>query len=179
MAERVIDLEALALLGGQATAVELEISPAAPVLGGEELTVETDPATVRIDISRTTSGFALRLRTEVVVSGSCARCLEPARLVLDVDAREVDQAESDDEGELSSPYVSEELLDPDAWLHDAIALALPERLLCRPDCAGLCEVCGISLNDVEPGTHTHDRPLDPRFAKLRELQDDAPTDVRK
>jgi len=179
MADQVIDLEALALLSGQAAAVELEITPRAPLLGGEELTVETDPIAVRIDVSRTTSGFALRLRAEVIVSGACARCLEPARLVLDIDAREVDQTEGDEEGELSSPYVTEELLDPDAWLRDAIALALPERLLCRPDCRGLCEVCGVSLNDVEPGTHNHERPPDPRFAKLRELQEKTPPDVRR
>jgi DUF177 domain-containing protein len=174
MAERVIDLEALTLFSGQAVAVELEISSGAPVLGGEQLALDPDPASVRIDVSRTTSGFALRLRSEVTVSGRCARCLEPARLVLDVDAREVDQAEVDEEGELASPYVSDELLDPETWLHDAIALALPERLLCRPDCAGLCEVCGISLNDIEPGSHTHERPLDPRFAKLRDLGDELP-----
>lgn len=170
MSDRLIDLEALALRSGQAGRVDLDVSPDPPVLGGEILTVETDPSRVRIDISRTTSGFALRMRGRITLLGACARCLGPARLVLEIDAREVDQATADPDGELASPYVSDELLDPDAWLHDAIALALPERLLCRPDCAGLCEICGVSLNDVDSESHTHERPPDPRFAKLRDLQ---------
>ncbi len=170
MSERLIDIDALALRSGEATWMEAVLDPDPPVLGGEELGFEEAPVTARVDISRTTSGYALRLRARVVVSGTCARCLGPARLVLDIDAREVDQGEVEDP-ELRSPYVGEGLLDPLAWLHDAVALALPERLLCRPDCAGLCEVCGISLNDVDPETHVHESEPDPRFAKLRELLD--------
>jgi uncharacterized protein len=170
MSERLIDIDAMALKGGEATTLEVVLDPEPPLLGGEQLGLEEMPTTARVDVSRTTSGYALRLRAPVVVTGTCARCLGPARLVLDIDAREVDQGDVDD-SDLSSPYVGEGLLDPLAWLHDAIALGLPERLLCRPDCAGLCEVCGISLNDVEPGTLTHEREPDPRFAKLRELLD--------
>ena len=44
------------------------------------------------------------------------------------------------------------MLDVSAWARDAIALALPEKILCRPDCAGLCGVCGKNLND-EPHEH--------------------------
>jgi uncharacterized protein len=171
MADRMIDLEALGLRSGQGERIDMEISPEAPVLGGERLGLETDPISVRIDISRTSSGFALRLRSEAVVLGTCARCLGPARLALDLDAREVEQAGVDPGDELTSPYVEDALLDPQAWLHDALVLAIPERLICRPDCAGLCAICGISLNDVAAGSHVHDRPADPRFAKLRDLQD--------
>jgi uncharacterized protein len=171
MADRTIDLEALGLRSGQAAGIDMEISPEPPVLGGERLELETDPISLRADISRTSSGFALRLRGEAVVLGTCARCLGPARLVVEIDAREVEQAGVDPDDELSSPYVDEALLDPEAWLHDALALGIPERLICRPDCAGLCAICGISLNEVTTGTHVHDRPPDPRFAKLRDLQD--------
>jgi uncharacterized protein len=163
-----IDLDALALHSGEADRMEMELSPSAPILGGEQLTLETDPVTTRVDVSRTSSGYALRLRAEAVLLGTCARCLGPARLVLEIEAREVDQGQVDDP-ELTSPYVGEGLLDVGAWLHDAIALAVPERLVCREDCAGLCEVCGISLNDLEPGSHVHEAPPDPRFAKLRDL----------
>jgi hypothetical protein len=41
-------------------------------------------------------------------------------------------------------------LDLARWAHDALALALPIQLLCRPDCKGLCPVCGASLNDADP-----------------------------
>jgi uncharacterized protein len=168
MAEPTIDLDALALRSGDADAIELDLEPAPPVLAGEELPFESTPIVTRVDVSRTTSGYALRLRATTALLATCARCLGPARLELAIDAREVDQGEADDP-ELRSPYVIDGLLEPVRWLHDAIVLGLPERVLCRPDCAGLCEVCGISLNDVEPGTHTHEREPDPRFAKLRDL----------
>ena len=50
-----------------------------------------------------------------------------------------------------------------------IALALPEKILCRPDCAGLCPVCGKDLNR-EPHEH-EDEAGDPRWAALSELRD--------
>ncbi|MBQ1286366.1 MAG: DUF177 domain-containing protein, partial [Aeriscardovia sp.] len=41
--------------------------------------------------------------------------------------------------------------------------------LCRPDCRGLCPVCGEDLNKSWP--HSHEKGPDPRFAKLSELKD--------
>lgn len=166
-----IDLEALGLRGGQADTVRLRLAPEPPTVGGEPYPLDGGSVEARFEISRTTSGFALRLVADVVLTGPCARCLERAELRVPIESREVDQPGSGD-AELASPYVSEGVLDAEAWLHDAIALALPEKVLCRPDCAGICEQCGVSLNDVDPATHTHERPLDPRFAKLRELQGD-------
>lgn len=165
-----IDLDALALRSGEGARLDVGLLPAAPVIAGEELELPPGPLDARVDVSRTTSGYALRLRLETTVSGICARCLGPADLQLAIDAREVDQA-SENDPELLSPYVGEGLLSVDAWVHDAITLALPERLLCRPDCLGLCDVCGVSLNDFAPGEHTHEPRLDPRFAKLRELSE--------
>jgi uncharacterized protein len=46
-------------------------------------------------------------------------------------------------------------------------LAVPAQIVCREDCAGLCQVCGEDLN---ANPHEHERPPDPRFAKLSELR---------
>lgn len=165
-----IDLDALALRSGQAEALELDLRPDSPTLGGERLQLEDPVVHSRVDVSRTTSGYALRLRFATAVDGTCARCLGAAHLPLEIDVREVDQASERDQ-ELVSPYVEEGVLDVGSWARDAIVLALPEQLRCREDCAGLCEECGLDLNTVEPGTHVHERPPDPRFAKLRELID--------
>jgi uncharacterized protein len=165
-----IDLDALALSSGEGARIDARLAPRAPVVGGEPLDLAESEIDARVDVSRTSSGFALRLRAKATVTGECARCLGAAELPIAVDAREVDQPSADDP-ELLSPYVDEGILAIDAWVHDAITLALPEQLLCRPDCAGLCDVCGASLNDFAPGEHRHEKPLDPRFAKLRELTD--------
>ncbi len=166
-----IDLEAMGLRSGQAEVVELVLEPREPVVGGEPYPIEGGSAVARLDISRTTSGYALRMLAAPVIAGPCARCLADATLELAVEAREVEQAGTDD-AELSSPYVDDGILDTDAWLHDAIRLALPEKVLCRPDCAGICPECGANLNEVGAEGHYHEPPPDPRFAKLRELQGD-------
>jgi uncharacterized protein len=163
-----IDLAELALSSGEAARLDLNLQPRPPVVGGEPLSVGSEPAEIRVDVSRTTAGHALRLRGDVHVTGTCARCLEPAGRVVAIDAREVDQV-GDEDSELRSPYVVEGRLDVDSWAHDALRLALPERLLCRPECAGLCAECGVSLNDVDPAEHRHEPPRDPRFAALGKL----------
>jgi len=73
--------------------------------------------------------------------------------------------------ELRSPYViGDETVDLSAWARDAIALALPDKILCRTDCAGLCPVCGKDLN-AEP--HAHEAPVpDSRWAALEALRAD-------
>lgn len=163
-----IDLDALALQSGGGQTLPLQLDPEPPVMSTETLILPEPTAEARVDVSRTTAGYALRLRLEVEVEGTCSRCLGRARRLITVDAREVEQT-SENDPELLSPYVEEGVLDVDSWVHDAITLALPERLLCRDDCSGLCEECGANLNEFEPGTHSHERPPDPRFAKLREL----------
>jgi uncharacterized protein len=95
------------------------------------------------------------------------RCLETADQGVDVDAREIDQPDEEAD-ELNSPYFDEGHLDVRSWARDALALALPTKIVCREDCAGLCAVCGENLNRT-PG-HAHEREPDPRWAALRELK---------
>ena len=81
----------------------------------------------------------------------------------------MDQPGTGDE-ELRSPYVEEGVLDAQRWANDALVLSLPAQPLCREDCAGLCAVCGESLNDADPADHRHQGSGDPRMAKLRDLK---------
>jgi uncharacterized protein len=60
------------------------------------------------------------------------------------------------------------LLDLRPPVHDNVLLAFPVQPLCRPDCAGLCQVCGGNRNEV-PCT-CQEAEGDPRFALLKQLQ---------
>jgi len=53
-------------------------------------------------------------------------------------------------------------------LREELILATPLAPLCRPDCQGLCEVCGDDLNQRP---HQHEAAVDERLAKLAELRD--------
>ena len=87
----------------------------------------------------------MRLRFEATLEGPCMRCLDRANPTYGVDSYEVHQPGAKDT-ELLSPYMGEEL-DVEAWARDALALALPAQLTCRPDCAGLCAKCGANLDE--------------------------------
>lgn len=165
----IIDLAQLSLGHGEGVRLDLPVRLEPLELGGQTYAPRGGTLAIRIDLSRHSSGHAFRLRFPLSVEGPCMRCLEQATVDAEVDAREVNQADTDDE-ELTSPYVADDKLDLARWVHDAAVLAIPSRVLCRPDCAGLCPVCGESLNDADPEAHNHDTGTDPRWSKLDELK---------
>jgi uncharacterized protein len=164
-----INLDRLSLSFGEAKKLDLPLRPGTLEIAGQTYGASSVAVPARLDVSRTSSGYAFRLRFPLRLEGPCMRCLESAGVEIEIDAREVDQPQTGDE-ELTSPYVVDGELDVARWAHDAIALALPAQLLCREDCAGLCPVCGESLNDADPQSHRHAEAGDPRWAKLRELK---------
>jgi uncharacterized protein len=162
------DLSRLQLRAGEGRRMELA-APLEPFqLGADHYEVVPREVPVVLDVARMTgNGWSLRLRFRAELEGPCMRCLVPATPGFDVDSREIDQPGGGPE--LDSPYVEAEQLDVAAWARDALALALPQQILCRPECAGLCAVCGEDLNTAGP-EHAHEPEPDPRWAKLRELK---------
>ena len=159
------DLGRLTLSSGEARRLDLEVHVDPLEFGGQRYVVGL--SAVRLDVSRTVAGYSLRVRSRPRLAGPCMRCLEDAGPAVPVDAREVDQPGGGDE--LTSPYVDGDVLDLEAWVRDALVLALPAQIVCRADCLGLCPVCGADLNEAGPD-HGHERPPDPRWAKLGELR---------
>jgi DUF177 domain-containing protein len=168
-ASTIIDLAQLQLAYGEGRRLELPVRLEPLELGGQTYVVSPYAVDVRLDVSRPSGGFAFRLRFPLRIEGPCMRCLEGAAMEAEVDAREVAHEDTEDE-ELRSPYVSDDELDLGRWAHDAAVLAIPAQFLCRPDCVGLCPVCGESLNDADPSDHEHEPTPDPRWAKLKELK---------
>ena len=164
----VFELESLALRSGEGRRFELDVSATDLSYGSQRYAVMPDPLNAVLDVSRTThAGYALRLRFSATLSGPCMRCLESAAPALEVDAREVSVPGAGEE--LQSPYFDADAeLDLVGWARDALLLAVPDQILCRPDCAGLCPICGADLN-ADPD-HAHEREPDPRWAALRDLK---------
>jgi uncharacterized protein len=162
------DLAGLRLSPGEGRRLELATPIEPLLLGSESYVAQPRLVPVELGVSRMTGGgYALRLRFSAQVLGPCMRCLAQASPHVDVEAREVDRPGGGEE--LDSPYVHDEKLDLAGWARDAFALAMPVKILCREDCAGLCPVCAADLNSV-PAGHHHESAPDPRWAKLRELK---------
>ncbi len=146
--------------------VEIELEPL--LLGGQTYAPRPNPAPAELAVTRASSGTVLELALRLTLEGPCFRCLADAELALELQLREYEatKPESDEE---RTEYLEDDRLDLSAWAHDAIALALPDKILCRPDCAGLCPVCGKDLN-AEPHEHAEERS-DPRWAALESLRE--------
>ncbi len=83
----------------------------------------------------------LASRSTCGCTGRATAASSDAVLDLPIHAREYQaEAPSDEPGDdqLATPYLENGNLDLSAWARDAVALALPDKILCRPDCAGLC-----------------------------------------
>jgi DUF177 domain-containing protein len=110
----------------------------------------------------------------IYVSGSvggrfqmrCARCLKSFERDFDVEMTELVSREPGPEDDYG--FAEDLTLDPEPLVRDAVGLEMPFAPLCRPDCLGLCEICGGDRNLGEcPG---HER-TDPRWAALDALLD--------
>jgi uncharacterized protein len=147
--------------------IELELEPF--LLGRERYLPVPEKVPAELVISKASTGTVFELRFTERLHGPCFRCLDDAVLELPIDAREYHATNPGEAEELKSQYLEEDRLDLAAWARDAVALELPDKILCRPDCAGLCPVCGKNLND-EP--HTHEEvPTDSRWAVLESLRE--------
>jgi uncharacterized protein len=123
-------------------------------------------------------------RPEVFVNGhfetraqvECDRCLKQVELPVDADfdlqyitgAEYESSATAELTEEVMSVSVFDgDVIDVDEIVKEQILLAVPTRMLCQPDCKGICPVCGIdnNLSDCECET----KEVDPRWAALKNL----------
>ena len=103
--------------------------------------------------------------------GECVLCLDEVTEPVDVTLSELFvyperaavAAQDGDEDDEDLRELDGDFLDLEPALRDAVVPMLPFQPVCRPDCPGLCSLCGARLAD-EPG-HTHET-LDPRWAAL-------------
>jgi uncharacterized protein len=162
------NLRTLKIRSGEQFQDEREIKLEPLELGGQRYLPVPETIPAELSITQASTGTMFELRFDARLHGPCYRCLGDAVLGLPISASEYHATNPDSE-ELRTPYLDDDLLDLSAWARDAVALALPDQILCRPDCAGLCPVCGKDLN-AEPHTH-EDEQADSRWAALAELKD--------
>ena len=164
-----LDVGILGLAPGDVRRVRVPVEIDPLRFGGEAYDVEPDPAGAAVELQATAGGLYLKLRLAATVVGPCYRCLEPASTRVTVNASEYHEFGADPRSdELICEYLSGDELDVDSWARDALVLALPGKILCRPDCAGLCPRCGVRL---EPDADHDCGPAEPdsRWDALRQL----------
>ncbi len=132
-------LRQVKLRPGEQHREELEVEMSALDFGGQRYLPVPDKVPAAFEITRANTGTVFTLAFTVRLHGPCYRCLGDAVLELPIKAREYQDEKPEDE-EMATEYVEGNMLDVSAWARDTIALSLPDKILCRPDCAGLCFV---------------------------------------
>jgi uncharacterized protein len=117
--------------------------------------------------TRTPQGILLQVAFQALIDLECVRCLTDFQQMLKIDFTELyafSQRYVTDSG-LLMPETG--MIDLAPVLREYILLEIPISPLCRPDCKGLCPVCGNNLNE---STCNHDDDSgDPRLASLKSL----------
>jgi DUF177 domain-containing protein len=167
-----VDLRTVKIRSGEQFRDVREVQLEPLDLGGQRYSPVPEKPEAELTISRTTSGLLFEFALDARLVGPCFRCLTDTGVTTAVRATEYQATSAADTDELRTPYVVDNRLDLSAWARDAIALSLPDKILCRPDCAGLCPVCGKDLN-LEPHEHPA-AATDPRWAVLESLRGDGP-----
>ena len=104
------------------------------------------------------------------IHGVCDRCAadftRDVELPIDVVlVEEFTNEDSEDEGVFPIEAGAADLED---IVRTVFVLNLDSKLLCKPDCKGICHRCGKNLND---GPCDCKKEIDPRFAALQQLLD--------
>jgi uncharacterized protein len=145
---------------------------------GEDLRL-AEPVEGGVRLIRTNRGILAAADLYAALALECSRCLRD--IAYGVEARfqeeylpSLDLATgrplpADDEPDIARLSDHHEL-DLETPVREALQLGEPIAPLCRPDCPGLCVVCG---NRLDEGSHDHpEDDIDPRLEALRALLPD-------
>jgi uncharacterized protein len=137
------------------------------------------PVDGRVRLTRTNRGILAEADLRTALDMECVRCLRPVTVPLALQVTEeylplIDLptgAPLPTEVEPDAPRLTDHHeLDLTTAVREAISLAEPIAPLDRPDCPGLCIVCGQPLDE---GVHDHPADdVDPRMEALRGFKPD-------
>jgi DUF177 domain-containing protein len=137
------------------------------------------PVALDLDVFKDKDTFRLKGTVRTTVELPCSRCLEPSRWSVDEpfeltyqprSALALGEEREISDADFSAAFYEHDEIDLDQLIRERIEMSLPMKPLCRPDCHGLCPVCGMNLNrgacDCKPEWE------DPRLAVLKKLKAD-------
>lgn len=116
----------------------------------------------------------LLLRVELTIGGvfTCDRCLD--EFEKDINSSYTMMYVTEERAAVKSEEVDVQVISPDTNFIDLgedvrqyALLALPQKVLCRDECAGLCPVCGANRNRTTCNCRREE--IDPRWEGLRKF----------
>jgi uncharacterized protein len=128
-------------------------------------------------LENTLGEIRVRGHLAVTMRCDCNRCLEPAEFPIDTSfdlfyqpaevARDVEEVEID-EGEAEIAFYEGAGIELKDVLREHVLLSMPMQRLCRPDCQGMCPICGQNRNLINCGCEA--KLVDDRWSALKKVQ---------
>ena len=112
-------------------------------------------------ISRTAQGLLLQARMRAESQAECGRCLELYVQSLEVEFTELYAFSLNSVTESGLLVPETGVIDLSPIIREEMLLAFPLNPICRPDCRGLCPICGENRNLIacDHTEETGDSPL--------------------
>lgn len=107
---------------------------------------------------------------KLVLEIPCDRCLKTVEVPLEVNfEQEVASPDgrSQEEEQDEQDFMLGCELDVEAFVNSEILINMPVKVLCKPDCKGICKQCGHDLNEGDCGCDTF--VPDPRMAAIKDI----------
>lgn len=99
------------------------------------------------------------------IKSECARCKKPLEICVSYDMREILAQNADEDDD--AVVLDGTLLDLNETVLSNFYINVPSKILCSPDCKGLCSHCGANRNETDCGCEEDN--IDPRFAVIDDL----------
>ena len=147
----------------------VEVLPVDVDLDDEERLSDEAMIGVELACESTTDAVVVVGTIRVTSRGSCRRCLRPVEGDLTIGVHETYQETRTDPDAFP---IDNDQIDLRPMVRESILLDVPDSPLCRPDCPGLCPVCGADLSSESCSCVVE--TLDPRWAALSDLRDSLP-----
>ena len=157
---------------GNQKLIERTVKAPADLGSGVMFVPEGSEIVLDLRLEAVLDGVLLSGTATIDLEGECVRCLDEIHDEFDVDVTEffLYEAPKDVNEDAEELVLTDDLIDLDPILRDAVVGAIPFQPLCSEDCPGLCPDCGAHLAD-DPD-HTHGAAIDPRWAGLGALAPD-------
>jgi len=99
-----------------------------------------------VRISRTREGLLLQVKGEAEIETTCVRCLDPFFLLVEMEFEELFEFPSRYREETDLLLPEDGYIDLQPLYREYLILSMPIKRVCKPDCRGLCVICGANLN---------------------------------
>ena len=162
----ILDLEPIFNNEGMVKEFSFELDLSSQELSG------TKPFVAPVRVSGSAGNYTgiveLRAKAVFELETSCDRCAKPITLPQETEIFHTLVTHLNDESNDELMLVNELRYDLDPLITEDIFLDLPSKLLCSEDCKGVCPRCG---KDINQGSCSCEKEVDPRLAALKQLLD--------